>query len=147
MNEKASVRGTRRIFTFDAGGISGHANHVDTHHGVRASLAQLDPAVSAWALRTEPMLWKYAGPLGTVSLIVVFLWKKYSVIFDNVQWGVAGGGPTSRTLTYASIDLALSWRAMRAHASQWVWYRKLFVLFSSYSWRNDFDRIDPEPVE
>ena len=69
MNEKASVRGTRRIFTFDAGGISGHANHVDTHHGVRASLAQLDPAVSAWALRTEPMLCKYAGRSAIYILI------------------------------------------------------------------------------
>jgi hypothetical protein len=31
---------------------------------------------------------------------------------------------------------AASWRAMAAHASQFVWYRRLFVLFSRCTWLN-----------
>jgi hypothetical protein len=32
----------------------------------------------------------------------------------------------------------LVWRAMKAHYSQFVWYRKLFVMFSRYSYVNDW---------
>lgn len=31
---------------------------------------------------------------------------------------------------------AVAWPALRAHASQFVWFRKLFVLFSSYVYVN-----------
>jgi len=30
---------------------------------------------------------------------------------------------------------------MQAHASQFVWYRRLFVLFSRYSFVNDFESV------
>ena len=113
--------GARRVFTFDAGGVSGHANHVSTYRGVRAALPHLGATVAAFALRTErSLLYKYSGPCGA-----------------------ALRSTDARTRT--SAEFSVVWRAMRAHDSQWVWYRRLFVLFSSYSWRNDFDVIARAP--
>ena len=37
---------------------------------------------------------------------------------------------------YATVEPALNYRAMQAHFSQWVWYRRLFVLFSRYTFLN-----------
>ena len=34
--------------------------------------------------------------------------------------------------------------AMTFHESQFVWYRKLFVIFSRYGWINQFHKILPQ---
>ena len=118
---EAKGSGARRVFTFDAGGVSGHANHVSTYRGVRAALPRLGAAVAAFALRTErSLLYKYGGPCGAALR-------------------------STDARTRKSADLGIVWRAMRAHDSQWLWFRRLFVLFSSYSWRNDFDVIARAP--
>ncbi|EFH55341.1 predicted protein, partial [Arabidopsis lyrata subsp. lyrata] len=36
-----------------------------------------------------------------------------------------------------------SFKAMAQHLSQWVWFRKLFVLLSSYTYANTLNRINP----
>ena len=38
--------------------------------------------------------------------------------------------------TYRSADPMLSWKAMATHQSQFVWYRRLFVVFSCYTFVN-----------
>lgn len=40
-----------------------------------------------------------------------------------------------------SGDLAAVWRAMQGHASQFVWFRRLFVLFSRYGFVNTLSPI------
>ena len=43
------------------------------------------------------------------------------------------------------MDPSLVWRAMAAHASQFVWYRRLFVVFSRYTYINDLSRLEVDP--
>ena len=42
------------------------------------------------------------------------------------------------------INPSLVWNAMKAHHSQFVWYRRLFVVFSRYSYANDFAVFEEE---
>ena len=37
---------------------------------------------------------------------------------------------------YELVDLPTVWKSMKLHASQFTWYRKLFIVFSSYSYVN-----------
>ena len=41
--------------------------------------------------------------------------------------------------------LCINWCAMARHASQFVWYRRLFVVFSSYTYCNTLRRIPTTP--
>jgi N-acetylglucosaminylphosphatidylinositol deacetylase len=42
---------------------------------------------------------------------------------------------------YRLLRPTLNWRLMRAHASQFVWYRRLFVMFSCYTYYNRFRKM------
>jgi N-acetylglucosaminylphosphatidylinositol deacetylase len=123
----------RAVFTFDAGGVSGHRNHIDTYHGVRRLVAA-DPAGGAavmagravYALTTRQLALKYTGCLGVLPI-------------------AAGRGGAARaggfTLVAAPGDAAVAMRGLSRHASQLVWFRYLFVVFSRYSFINDFERL------
>ncbi|KAF7244426.1 N-acetylglucosaminyl-phosphatidylinositol de-N-acetylase [Varanus komodoensis] len=101
------------VVTFDAGGVSGHANHRSLHAAVRY-------------LHTERKL-----PEGcrVLTLETVSLFRKYLSILD---------APLSRlrspdvlfVLTEEEAEVAQ--RAMRCHHSQFVWFRRLYVFFSRY---------------
>lgn len=45
---------------------------------------------------------------------------------------------------YRIMEPLLVWRAMAAHRSQFVWYRRLSVLFSRYTYINDIVEIQPD---
>ena len=49
--------------------------------------------------------------------------------------------PAALTLVWC-LAPGVNHAAMSAHASQFVWYRRLFVLFSRYSYFNTLQRID-----
>jgi N-acetylglucosaminylphosphatidylinositol deacetylase len=51
-------------------------------------------------------------------------------LFDLISTVVSGKE------LFVSLNPLQSYRAMQAHASQFVWYRKLFVVFSRYSFFN-----------
>ncbi|KIY98423.1 N-acetylglucosaminylphosphatidylinositoldeacetylase [Monoraphidium neglectum] len=106
------------VLTFDARGVSGHANHTAVHRGVRSLLQTRGPALgvtSAW------------------QLVSLGLPRKFLSIADT--WLSRTLAPRG-ALVLAGGSLGTSLAAMRAHASQWVWYRKLFVLLSSYTYVN-----------
>ena len=50
---------------------------------------------------------------------------------------------------YRIMDPTLVWRAMAAHRSQFVWYRRLSVAFSRYTYINDVERlvVDAPPFD
>lgn len=112
------------VLTFDSKGVSGHPNHVATYRGVlfwllnwvgRAGAASPPPRV--WALVSINPLRKYFG----------FINRAFA-LFET------------HALVKAS-DPAELVRAMRLHASQWVWYRKLFMRFSQFSYVNSLCEI------
>jgi N-acetylglucosaminylphosphatidylinositol deacetylase len=51
---------------------------------------------------------------------------------------------TAVVYCYRLLEPSLNWKAMSAHASQFVWYRRLFVVFSCYTYVNKLVRIDDD---
>uniref|UniRef100_A0A7N0TJT2 N-acetylglucosaminylphosphatidylinositol deacetylase n=1 Tax=Kalanchoe fedtschenkoi TaxID=63787 RepID=A0A7N0TJT2_KALFE len=112
------------ILTFDSYGISGHCNHKDVHHGVRRFLNMSRRKVEAWELLSTNILRKYSGP--------VDIW--FSIVY-SMCW------PSGQVHCLLNDDPSKSFQAMAQHMSQWVWFRKLFVSFSSYTYVNTLKRI------
>ena len=118
------------VVTFDAHGVSGHPNHSDTHRGVRAW---------ADAHRDDVALWT----LESVSRV-----RKFASFLDVAFLAAAAAGPPPQAesrprrvaLVPSFAELRASHRAMKLHASQYVWYRRLFVLFSRYTFVNSLVR-------
>ena len=83
----------------------------------------------AFSLQSLNLLRKYSGPLD----IFLSFWSDYNEvsipIMGYASWQ-AGGIPCLWK------SWCVLWRAMNAHKSQFVWYRRLFVVFSSYTYVN-----------
>ena len=101
------------IFSFDSYGISGHPNHVSVYKGLEGM--NVRPIV--YTLKSEPLWRKYFPPLD-------FLIK----LFD----------PNNQLMASNFDDPFKSLRIMKLYKSQNVWFRKLFSLFSIYSYVNEF---------
>uniref|UniRef100_A0A0D9WB87 N-acetylglucosaminylphosphatidylinositol deacetylase n=1 Tax=Leersia perrieri TaxID=77586 RepID=A0A0D9WB87_9ORYZ len=113
------------IVTFDSRGISGHPNHRDVHHGICKLLRDSGHEhIEAWELVSLNIFRKYSGP--------VDIWLSSFTLSSS-----------SKQQTYALVNNSpsRSFEAMAAHKSQWVWFRRLFVLFSSYSYINVLQKI------
>uniref|UniRef100_UPI001CB89F6B probable N-acetylglucosaminyl-phosphatidylinositol de-N-acetylase n=1 Tax=Erigeron canadensis TaxID=72917 RepID=UPI001CB89F6B len=113
------------IITFDDYGVSGHCNHRDVHHGVRkfmldTSLRELE----AWELVSTNIIRKYCRPID----IWLSLWS-------------AQNSYNERMHCLLNEHPLRSYAAMSEHLSQWVWFQKLFVSFSSYTYVNTLRKI------
>ena len=97
------------VMTFDHRGVSSHPNHISTFQGCR-----LLKNTTLLSLRTINICRKYC------SLLEVFWCKPEQHHFFN-------------------LSASVNFRVLSQHHSQYVWFRKLFVLFSSYTFVNSFD--------
>lgn len=121
-----SSHGIDLIITFDSYGVSGHCNHRDVHNGVRGFLHNKAPqSFEAWELVSTNILRKYSGPFD--------IWL--SSMFSKEH-------PSGMMHCLLNERPRQSYLAMAQHASQWVWFRKLFVTFSSYTYVNTLKRIN-----
>ena len=151
------------IVTFDERGVSSHPNHIDTYLAVRSYLETSPHAQSttAYKLSSVSSLEKYCLPLHMLILFGSFVLCRDSVVcFGRFT---SSPPPSSHSLSatiHSTVvntvillfsplfflpSLVSAWRSMAAHESQWVWYRKLFVMFSVYSYINVLDRIVVKP--
>lgn len=105
------------VLTFDARGVSGHANHVATSAGVRLALSSNKQVA---LLELETVRGAFLGPFALVAL----LWRRGPAFVTVRPWDV--------------------WAAMAVHASQFVWFRKAFILLSSYTYVN-YCHLVPQP--
>jgi N-acetylglucosaminylphosphatidylinositol deacetylase len=124
------------VITFDAMGVSGHSNHRDVHRGV--SLAASSPirgnrGVCFFELQSRPMWRKYTGPLELLALDL------------GADTTPAGRGVAASPLRFVvrPRNALLSFDGMKAHASQLVWFRYLFVFFSQYGFLNELRPLKP----
>lgn len=101
-----SAHNISTVITFDAHGVSGHINH----RAVQAGLKRIT-TVKRFELQSTNLLRKYMG------------------IADLMQ-------SLSEDILFVNVSIGLAWRAMATHSSQFVWYRKLFVIFSRYVYIN-----------
>jgi N-acetylglucosaminylphosphatidylinositol deacetylase len=154
--------------TFDELGVSGHVNHRDTYRTVKC-LCEMQkqrqqqpqqrhcqdgndfPRCSGWTLETEQNIISkylpiYSWILLLLSMFCSFTFKSepqsswQDVNDDDIDDDDAGSVP--RRVVYRLHQPWLNWNAMRSHASQFVWYRRLFVIFSSYTYVNVLQRMN-----
>jgi len=110
------------VITFDRGGVSGHKNHSSVYNALALLHLEkrLPKTVQVFCLRSVNLL------------------RKYSLVFDV---------PMSFLLAHTAYVASLSdwWtiqKAMSCHHSQYVWFRKAYMLFSRYVVINTFDRLN-----
>ena len=135
------------LITFDSLGVSGHCNHVDTFLGVcdvvqntfnnnNNNKEGIPIVQEAWTLESERNIIRKYFPIQSwiLALLSIFNSKNSNVIQtlhqDNVDRRV-----------FRWNEPILNWRAMATHESQFVWYRRLFVIFSCYTYINKLHRI------
>ncbi|XP_010516462.1 PREDICTED: probable N-acetylglucosaminyl-phosphatidylinositol de-N-acetylase [Camelina sativa] len=125
IEEEVTKHDIHTIITFDNYGVSGHCNHRDVHRGVLTFLqTNSGRHIKAWELVSLNIFRKYCGPVDIWLSILSARKHPSNVIIINEQpWK--------------------SFKAMAQHLSQWVWFRKLFVSFSSYTYTNTLNRIIP----
>jgi len=110
------------VITFDRHGISGHKNHCALYTAMAFLLIEkrIPAGCRVFALRS------------------VTIFRKYASLLDV---------PMSFLLTPSAAYVAgpCNWlilqKAMKAHYSQYVWYRKLSMLFSRYTLINTYDEL------
>jgi N-acetylglucosaminylphosphatidylinositol deacetylase len=126
---------------------------------------KLLPIESVWCLVTVHNPWrKYVPLFEWVRLLWQYLMMT-AVGRDNgpsSSWTWCDKGPRRRqekdekeegdddddeknendpVICYRLLRPMLNWRLMRAHATQFVWYRRLFVIFSCYTYCNRFRKM------
>lgn len=141
--------------TFDQGGVSAHPNHVSLAHAVNRLLLLRDEnneeekshrrAFTVWSLETTNIVRKYVGPLDIGFSFFLQLWYW----FWEKLWSL--GGTTTTTTSgaeheglrvYVNISPHQTYQAMLAHWSQFVWYRRLFIFLSRYTYVNTLQRVE-----
>jgi N-acetylglucosaminylphosphatidylinositol deacetylase len=112
------------VLTFDSEGVSGHPNHVAAHRGVvRWRKTHTETEVKS----KNPKAW---------ALVTVHPARKFTMFADVfASWACE-----THVLAAATCPADLR-RAMQMHRTQWVWYRKLFVVFSRYAYVNSLRRL------
>ncbi|XP_048222680.1 N-acetylglucosaminyl-phosphatidylinositol de-N-acetylase isoform X1 [Perognathus longimembris pacificus] len=108
-----AVNGINLVVTFDAGGVSGHSNHIALYATVRA-------------LHSEG---KFPKGCSVLTLQSVNVLRKYLSLLD-LPWSLLSTHDVLFVLT--SEEVAQAKRAMSCHLSQLLWFRHLYILFSRY---------------
>ncbi|KAF1336678.1 N-acetylglucosaminyl phosphatidylinositol de-n-acetylase, partial [Globisporangium splendens] len=139
-----------QVFTFDDYGVSGHANHVAVHHGVQQVITEHHTRCKSASTSEKPMAPVRGWALESTNIV-----RKYIGVLDAIvsAWTTrprrGSDSPATSTTDAAFVFLFKPWwnyHAMALHASQFVWYRRLFVVFSRYTFVNTFQPMDPAPL-
>jgi len=132
------------LITFDEHGVSGHLNHRDTYRTVLQLYLQQQ---NRFGNNADTLPWIDAWTLETVRNPIL----KYLPIYEWILLLLAYLGCVALTSSHSLSDdrrvcrlhrPLLNWKAMAAHHSQFVWYRRLFVVFSCYTYVNTLHRVD-----
>ncbi|XP_045187071.2 N-acetylglucosaminyl-phosphatidylinositol de-N-acetylase-like [Mercenaria mercenaria] len=108
------------VITFDSLGVSGHSNHIAISQAVeKLHMGKQLANVSVFMLHSSNIVRKY----------IAFLDIPVSSLFYLT--------------TFVSLpsEIVKSWRAMSAHQSQMLWFRKLYIVFSRYMYVNTLTEL------
>ncbi len=109
------------LITFDEGGVSGHRNHVSCYRAIKKMVNER----------------KLPDQVKPYSLDSVFILRKYVSLLDLPFCVLTA----SKLYIATPNDMWRAQRAMRAHASQYVWFRILYCMFSRYMFVNTLTKI------
>lgn len=126
------------IITFDAGGVSGHPNHISLLHGATAFVKNLMQRHTGWkcpvhlyTLTTTNMLRKYLSVFDLIPTILISIFK--TKIKDDF--------PSPMLIVSTPNDMRKAQKAMTtAHKSQMRWFRWGWIGISRYMVMNDLQR-------
>jgi N-acetylglucosaminylphosphatidylinositol deacetylase len=133
------------LISFDPLGISGHVNHIDTHLGVygvaqhgklELSRGGCSIPLEMWSLVSERNIFAKYCPVFCWLLLLLSCFKSAVATTHHERVSYS-----TYYRTYRLHEPSLNWKAMATHASQFVWYRRLFVVFSCYTYVNRLERI------
>lgn len=127
------------LITFDAGGVSGHPNHISLYHGAKEFVSSLVAGKPGWA-----------PPVDLYTLTTVPIARKYTAILDVMttlaSWALGAdkkdkkhpGGLVFLSQLAGHGGITTAWEAMvSAHKSQMVWFRYGWISLSRYMYMND----------
>ena len=145
--EHVRQHGVDALLTFDARGVSGHPNHVAVHRGVRRFLArQADLPARSGGGGGGGRPQCAAGPAGGAvlgwELVSTSLPRKFAGLLDVLPSALLS--VPARRPCFVTPDYPRATAAMALHASQFVWYRRLFVAFARYTYVNTLAPLLPE---
>ena len=153
------------IITFEERGVSSHPNHIDVCKGMRYMVSRdtsrkihnnVNVSVCVWELSsiTNPLI-KYCPLIEWIPMLIGCIWRPIISFTGLILVGRfcrdEGYDGHPKSLHYIEVPTfearstlwnckmfrpLLIWRAMAAHHSQFVWYRRLSVLFSRFSYHN-----------
>ena len=136
---------TIHLITFDEGGVSGHFNHQCTYRGVQQFLYEqrrngTQQQIHGWKLET------ITNPVMKYFPIVHWCWfiGTWLVSVTSQQPTLprcVSLRPLETFVETTSYKPLLNWKCMAAHNTQFVWYRRLFVIFSIYTYFNRLERM------
>lgn len=133
---------TMRILTFDKQGVSGHPNHKAVSNGLRYMRAGYYD--KDWPSNQRPHVYELVSkgfPRAYLSLLDVPITLACMLLSRCWCMLMVLHGCTA---TYDEISCCLTVRpwyahlAVKEHRSQYIWYRRLYVLVSRYSFVNTF---------
>ncbi|CAN0284386.1 unnamed protein product [Ectocarpus sp. 8 AP-2014] len=140
--------GIQTILTFDEGGVSGHSDHTAVNRGVSLFLRTRDvtrhTASIAGGSGSSSSSSSSSNTLDAFALVTTGMLRKYSGMLD-MPWSLATSYGPPLGAFFSSCSARIAWAAMAAHHSQFVWYRRLFVIFSRYAYVNTFIRMHVPP--
>ena len=127
------------IITFDAGGVSGHPNHISLLHGSTTFLKNLMQRHAGWkcpvqlyTLTTTNIVRKYMSIFDSVATIVTCIWRTK----ERNEF------PTPLLFVSGPRDMMKAQKAMTtAHKSQMRWFRWGWIGLSRYMAINDLTRV------
>ena len=142
VNEYINKHDIDIIFTFDNYGISGHPNHISVYnalqYGVDNDLFEIHASnnnafdggrvLDIFALKSVRLVRKYWCWLEPMLWLIAFV---------PMNWNIDNSDIVVLSAPNKCYD------GMTYHASQFIWYRKLFVIFTRYAWINQFHKILP----
>lgn len=95
--------------------------------------------ITVYGIETIPLWSKYLGPYSAMMVI-------------TGQLSTSNTNPHTQSLLLQNkiivpnTNTLQSWNAMAMHYSQWVWFRKLFVLFSTYTYVTPLVMLQASPI-
>ncbi|XP_076175697.1 phosphatidylinositol glycan anchor biosynthesis class L [Ptiloglossa arizonensis] len=115
------------VVTFDKHGISRHKNHISLYFAIAALCIEkkVPSYCKLYVLESVNIIRKYVQLLDLpISLLSASYW--YLVTYDQKK---------------------IIKNAMIAHKSQYVWFRKLYMIFSRYTFINTFQEVSALDLE
>jgi N-acetylglucosaminylphosphatidylinositol deacetylase len=117
----------RALITFDEYGVTNHPNHRSVYQSIRLHGEEIVATSGSDADICPLQLLKLVSPSVPFS----------SVFGAGMEWLF----PDSESVSLYHWKIWNVWQAMSQYRSQWVWFRRLHVVFSSLSWTNRITQL------